>query len=278
MIQKYLAGSLSVERLSIPIANLSPKLVGTKIVHLTDFHFDGIRLSEQLLQQAIATSNQFQPDLVLLTGDYVTDQPAPITQLAAHLAQLQTQAGIFAVLGNHDLLKRDSQAQITQALTEQGIQVLWNQVSYPLGQDLAIVGLPDYWSRQFQPELTLSQIDPQIPRIVLSHNPDSAEDLMAWRVDLQLSGHTHGGQVVIPGVGPVIGKIKQWRSKIPKKMKRWVPFLWQECYEVVQNWEWSQGLHRIGNNRVYINRGLGTYMPGRFFCPPELTLIELTGN
>lgn len=278
MIQKYLAGNLSVERLSIPIADLSPSLVGTKIVHLTDFHFDGIRLSEQLLQQAIATSNQLQPDLVLLTGDYVTDQPSPIIQLAEYLAQLQTQAGTFAVLGNHDLLKRQSQSEITQAFTHAGIQVLWNQVSYPLGHDLAIVGLPDYWSRQFIPELTLSQIDPQTPRIVLSHNPDSAEELAPWRVDLQLSGHTHGGQVVIPGVGPVIGKIKQWRSKIPKQLKRWTPFLWQECYEVVQNWEWSQGLHRVGNNLVYVNRGLGTYMPGRFFCPPELTLIELTRN
>jgi uncharacterized protein len=275
VIQKYLAGALSIERLKVVIADLSPSLKGTKIVHLTDFHFDGIRLSQQLLDQAIATSNQMQPDLVLLTGDYVTDNPEPITQLAASLAKLETKGGVYAVLGNHDLLKRGSQEKITQALTDRGVEVLWNQIAYPLGQGLAIVGLPDYWSRQFLPELTMSQIDSRVPRIVLSHNPDSAEDLLPWRVDLQLSGHTHGGQVVIPGVGPVIAKVKELRAKVPKKLKRWVPFLWRECYEVVQNWEWSQGLHRVGNNLMYINRGLGTYMPGRFFCPPELTLIEL---
>jgi uncharacterized protein len=275
VIQKYLAGALSTERLSIAIADLDEGLKGTKIVHLTDFHFDGIRLSQQLLDRAIATSNQMKPDLVLLTGDYVTDNPEPITQLAASLAKLETKAGVFAVLGNHDLIKRGSQEKITQALTVQGIRVLWNEIAYPLGQKLAIVGLPDYWSRQFAPELTLPKIASTVPRIVLSHNPDSAEDLLPWRVDLQLSGHTHGGQVVIPGIGPVIGKVKEIRAKIPKKFKRWVPFLWRECYEVVQNWEWSQGLHRVGNNLMYINRGLGTYMPGRFFCPPELTLIEL---
>lgn len=276
MIQKYLAGALSIERLKVAIADLSPSLKGTKIVHLTDFHFDGIRLSQQLLDRAIATSNQMQPDLVLLTGDYVTDNPEPITQLAASLAKLETKAGVYAVLGNHDLVKRGSQETITQALTDQGIKVLWNQIAYPLGQGLAIVGMPDYWSRQFSPEITMSQIAGSVPRIVLSHNPDSAEDLLPWRVDLQLSGHTHGGQIVIPGIGPVIAKVKEIRTKIPKKFKRWVPFLWRECYEVVQNWEWSQGLHRVGNNLMYINRGLGTYMPGRFFCPPELTLIELS--
>jgi uncharacterized protein len=275
VIQKYLAGALSIEHLSVAIAGLSDRLQGTKLVHMTDFHFDGIRLSQKLLDQAIATSNLVKPDLVLLTGDYITDHPEPIEQLAASLAKLETKSGIFAVLGNHDLIKRGSQEMITAALTQHGIKVLWNEVAYPLGQDLAIVGLPDYWSRYFRPELTLPQISANVPRIVLSHNPDSAEDLLPWRVDLQLSGHTHGGQVVIPGVGPVIGKIKEFRAKIPKKLKRWVPFLWRECYEVVQNWEWSQGLHQVGNNLMYVNRGLGTYMPGRFFCPPELTVIDL---
>jgi predicted MPP superfamily phosphohydrolase len=75
VIQKHLAGSLSTERLAIKISDLAPSLRGTRVVQLSDFHFDGVRLSEGLLSQAIEVTNQVKPDLVLLTGDYVTDDP-----------------------------------------------------------------------------------------------------------------------------------------------------------------------------------------------------------
>jgi uncharacterized protein len=152
---------------------------------------------------------------------------------------------------------------------------LWNEVVYPLGVELALVGLADYWSKQFEPKLVMDRIPGHIPRIVLSHNPDSAEDLQPWRVDLQLSGHTHGGQIVIPGVGPVVAKMEALRHSIPKRARPLLPFLSPRCHKVVQHWEWSEGLHKVGNNLLYINRGLGTYMPGRLFCPPEVTVITL---
>jgi predicted MPP superfamily phosphohydrolase len=274
-MHRLLTGPLRVEKLTIGLADLPEHLQGTKLVQMSDFHYDGFRLSDALLDKAIAASNQQQPDLVLLTGDYVTKDPAPIHDLALRLKQLQSRAGIYAVLGNHDLLYRHSKSEITRAMTRTGIDVLWNQAVYPLGPELALVGLPDFWSREFNPAAVLAQVDAAIPRIVLSHNPDSAQLLSRWRVDLQLSGHTHGGQIVIPGVGPVLQRIKSIRRTIPKLLRRGIPYMSEGCYKVVDNWQWAEGLHQVGSNQLYVNRGLGTYLPGRLFCPPEVTAITL---
>lgn len=274
-MHKLLTGPLRVEKLTIALCNLPERLEGTKLVQMSDFHYDGFRLSDALLEEAIAASNQQQPDLVLLTGDYVTKDPAPIHSLALRLKQLQSRAGIYAVLGNHDLVYRHSKSEITRAMTRTGIGVLWNEAVYPLGPELALVGLPDFWSREFNPAGVLAQVGAGIPRIVLSHNPDSAQLLRRWRVDLQLSGHTHGGQIVIPGVGPAAGRLKSIRRKIPKPLRRLIPYMSDGCDKVVHHWEWAEGLHQVGANQLYVNRGLGTYLPGRLFCPPEVTAITL---
>ena len=274
-MHKLLTGPLRVENLTIGLCNLPEHLQGTKLVQMSDFHYDGFRLSEALLEEAIAASNQQQPDLVLLTGDYVTEDPAPIHNLALRLKKLQSRAGIYAVLGNHDLLYRHSKSEITRAMTGRGIGVLWNQAVYPLGSELALVGLADFWCREFNPAAVLAQVGAGIPRIVLSHNPDSAQLLSRWRVDLQLSGHTHGGQIVIPGAGPAAGRLKSIRRKIPKPLLPWIPYLSEWCDRVVHHWEWASGLHQVGANQLYVNRGLGTYLPGRLFCPPEVTAITL---
>ncbi|MBD1863962.1 MULTISPECIES: metallophosphoesterase [Trichocoleus] len=274
-MHRLLTGPLSVDPVTVAIAGLPPALHNTKLVQFSDFHYDGLRLSDDLLTQAIAASNALEPDLILLTGDYVTDEPEPIHDLVRHLKQLRSRLGILAVLGNHDLHEDHSQAEVTAALTSIGTQVLWNQVAYPLGSDLAFVGLADFWSGEFAPTPVLSDLDPALPRIVLSHNPDTAQILQKWRVDLQLSGHTHGGQVVIPGFGTISKLYEDVFYSIPKTIRSAIPSMRKHCHRVVQHWEWASGLHQVGDNLLYVNRGLGTYLPGRLFCPPEVTAITL---
>lgn len=103
---------------------------------------------------------------------------------------------------------------------------------------------------------------------------NQAIDLNSWRVDLQLSGHTHGGQIVIPGVGSVPTWIQASRDRIPEPLWKWTPFLDAKWPKVVNQWQWAQGLHSVGSNWLYINRGLGTFPPGRWNCSPEVTVFS----
>lgn len=275
MVHKLLSGGLRVERYNVPVLDLPTELAGTTIAHITDFHYDGLRLSEWLLSDAIAASNAAEPDLVLLTGDYVTDDPSPVTRLASRLSDLTARAGIFACLGNHDLYEAHSQALITAAFTRVGIRVLWNEIAYPLGPKLAIAGLADYWSRDYRPQEVMDRLDARHPCIVLEHNPDAAEGLQRWRADLILSGHTHGGQTfLIPGWGPIPTILHPIRRRLPRPLANFIPLL-RKCPSVVKHWEWAQGWFAVGPNRLYVNRGLGTYLPARVFCPPEVAIMTL---
>ncbi|VEP17172.1 Metallophosphoesterase [Hyella patelloides LEGE 07179] len=265
---------LKVERINIAISNLATNLIGTKIVQLSDLHYDGTHLSDEVFQEAIAKCNQEQAELIAITGDFVTDKPQPIPELAKRLQQLESKFGVYGCLGNHDSSTRCVPEQLMTALEKVEIKILFNEVAYPLGKEIALVGLADFWSRKFKPSKVLPQLEENLPRIVLSHNPDSAAILAKYRVDLQLSGHTHGGQVIIPGYGAAPELLQEIRKQTPKFISKHIPYL-RNCVSVVKNWQWSEGWHQIGNNQLYVNRGLGTYFPGRFRCPPEITVITL---
>lgn len=191
------------------------------------------------------------------------------------LKHLHSRLGVYAVLGNHDNCCRGARTIVRSALTRIGIQVLWNEIAYPFGRKLPLVGLADFWSREFRPASVMNQLDPQTPRIVLSHNPDTAEILQRWRVDLQLSGHTHGGQIVLPQLGPVLRYGDALQFQLYQTARRWFPSLPSYQAKVIRHWEWVSGLHAVGRNQLYVNRGLGTYLPGRLFCSPEVSVLTL---
>jgi hypothetical protein len=273
-MRPFLTGSLSLERVTVPVPNLPDPLQGCTIAQLSDFHYDGERLPTTLLEAAIDRVNGLQVDLIALTGDYVTTNPLSIRRLTPYLEQLKSRCGCVAVLGNHDNIYRQGRQLILQELTQVGIQPLWNQIIYPLGPDFPVVGLAEFWSRDFNPCLLLAPLPQHQPRLVLVHNPDSAARLREWRIDLQLSGHTHGGQIVLPLVGAVpslintLGLTKLARLPLPYCRRL-------DHVNSVQHWEWASGLHRVDQNWLYVNRGLGTYAPGRLWCSPEVTLLTL---
>lgn len=263
-----------VEQVTVPITGLPRSLVGTTLVQLSDFHFDGARLAPQLLEAAIAQSNAFAPDLVVLTGDFVTLETEPIYELATYLQRLQSRFGVYGVLGNHDDYTLSGRLMVIDGLHRANVAVLWNEIAYPFGADLPLVGLADLWSGESNPAI-LQQLSPDIPRLVMAHNPDAADQLTDWRVDLQLSGHSHGGQIVLPRLGPLPAVIRRMRPYIPRMIRQRVRYFSDECDRVMRHWEWASGLHQLGANQLYVNRGLGTYFPGRFRCSPELTVITL---
>ncbi|MEL7349904.1 MAG: metallophosphoesterase [Cyanobacteria bacterium J06649_5] len=273
-MHRILSGALSVEEHKIPITNLPDRLAGTVVAHLSDFHFDGLRLSNSLLAKTLDYIHTLKPDLIALTGDFVTRDPSPIHELARRLAPLPSRYGTVAVLGNHDIKERGARGVVTKALEQADISVLWNEIATPMGEDFPIVGFADFWSQEFDPAV-LDRLSPDVARLVLSHNPDTAENLAEWRVDLQLSGHTHGGQVYIPGFGSGPLVWRRLRQRVPRPIRNSIPFLSDKCFHTVRHWEWGQGLHQVNGNWLYVNRGLGTYYPGRFFCPPELTVLTL---
>lgn len=271
-------GPLTLETVTVPIRDLPSALEGCRIAQLSDFHYDGQRLAMPLLLEAIAQVNALQPDLIALTGDYITHSHAPMARLADELRQLRSRCGVVAVLGNHDNHRPGNRSVVLQELRRVGIQALWNQIVYPLGPDFPVVGLAELWSRDFAPAKLLPSIPPEMPRLVLSHNPDSALQLAPWRVDLQLSGHTHGGQIVVPGLGIVPAWTDRFQQSVATLLP--LPSFKRKSAHTLQHWEWASGLHAVPQNQagpswLYVNRGLGTYAPGRWRCPPEVTLLTL---
>lgn len=215
---------------------------------LGDIHFDPL-FEVDYLEDVVARTNRLAPDLVLYTGDFLSRSADRLPDLLAVLRKARAGAGRFAVLGNHDhWVGADP---VAAAFAAAGIPVLRNQ-SVPLSgrKDWYVTGLESYWSGA--PNTTsLAATPPHARHILLVHEPDSFDLLTDPRIALQVSGHTHGGQVRVPGVGAVC--LPSWGKK------------------------YQAGLYSRGDRKLYVNRGIGTVdRHVRLNCRPEITLLKLT--
>jgi hypothetical protein len=239
-----------IDRLVIPIKELPAALEGFTIVQLSDIHLYPLTQPETV-HRAVELANSLNPDVTVLTGDYVWNELDAIHELAPILSGLNARQGVFLTLGNHDYW---TDAAVIQSASEQErLPVLVNQ-GVPLSQGGSRVflgGLDDGWSGHPDLERTLEGARPDDVVILLCHEPDLADLYHKdGRIALQISGHTHAGQIRLPGIGALVH-----------------PYL-GEIYEM--------GLYQVGEMWLYTNRGIGCISePVRFNCPPEVTEFTL---
>jgi uncharacterized protein len=240
----YERHQIRLEMVDLPVTGLPAAFEGLRIGLITDVHHSATVSADQV-SRAVALLREQRPDLVVLGGDYVSfldrDYVAPVAELLAPLAAAPH--GSFAVLGNHD-----DDRDMPAALEHHGFSVLRDQrtrISID-GEPLEIAGLR-FWTRRTA-ELARVLSGTSGTTILLAHDPRRLTEAAAFDVQLVLSGHTHGGQVLLPGVGALAGR------KFPV----------------------LAGTGREGNATVYVSRGVGTvYVPVRINCPPDVSLLTL---
>ncbi len=249
---------LDIVHRPIVIAKLPEPFHGYRIVQLSDIHLDEYT-EPFFLERIVRQVNTLAPDLVLLTGDFITH--GSLTFIAgghalrrcSEILTTLTAPLRYAVLGNHDV--NFDAPEVVRALTAQGTPVLVNQY-LPVerkGARIWLCGVDDPGTSS--PNLDLAiPARPDGPVILMAHEPDYADDVVAHPrghlVDLMLAGHSHGGQVRLPFLGPLI--LPPMGLKYP------------------------EGHYRVDQMQLYVNRGLGTVgLPFRLNCPPEITVITL---
>lgn len=229
--------------------HLPEAFCGFRLVQLSDIHH-GLFLSLEEVQQAVELTNKLEPDLVALTGDFVSYSRAYVEPVAALLGRLRARWGAFAVLGNHDF--RVGEELVAHALRRAGIEVLRNRHT-TLGRyahALHVAGIDD-WGYGADLSRALRGIPWGAPTILLAHNPRIIRHAARYAVSLVLSGHTHGGQINLPLVGTVYGRS-------PERMR------------------YKAGWDRMGGTQIYVSRGIGTIvLPWRLRCPAEIPHFEL---
>jgi uncharacterized protein len=270
---------VEVSELRIPIHGLSSDLCGTTLVQLSDFHFGQGALPMPLLQETVGIVQQIQPDLICYTGDFINGDPGAIASLCHSLQAIHGKFGTVAVLGNHDYFEAGSADTITRFLESINIRVLQDEVCYPLGPGLAIVGFQSFFAHNelvtLDPDRVLAKIPRGVPTIALTHCPRYSELLGGRTIDLHLAGHTHGGQLAFPGVGPLLPKFWEWFNLLPHWLQSRLLTILPPPMMHNQDCQYIRGLYLRHQGYLYVNRGLGTHFPGRLFCRPEITVITL---
>ena len=244
-----------VERVSLTLPRLSPAFDAYRIVQVSDVHMDGWMAPERLAR-IVGLANDERPDLVAITGDavtrsrlYSTAHLAPL--LVGPLAELRARDGVLAVLGNHD--HRAGAKAVRRALREAGVVELDNRVRTLRrdGDELHVAGVDSLYAGLDRLELVLEGLPEGGCAVLLAHEPDFADRSAATgRFDLQLSGHSHGGQVRLPFLGPL---------HLPRLGR-----------------QYPAGLYEVGGMRQYTNRGVGVTLARlRANCRPEVTVLTL---
>jgi uncharacterized protein len=253
----FKAKEFQIVPISLTIRGLDPVFEGYRLVQISDIHL-GQWITAERLEGVVDLINQQNPDLVAITGDfvsYILDDHIE-KQLARFLARLSPKDATVAVLGNHDhWVGADDIRRLL--IKSSNVMDLSNDVfTVTRGQAmLHIAGLDDIWVNRHRLDLVLSKLPPSGPAILLVHEPDFADvSAQTGRFSLQLSGHSHGGQIVIPKLGTPV------RSK--------------------HFWKYPLGRYQVGDMVQYTNRGLGTNLFwSRINCPPEITVFTLhSGN
>lgn len=241
-----------VEEVEIEVRGLAPEFDRFTICQITDIHHSPF-VGLDYIRQIVETANGLNADLIALTGDYIDDGREYMAPVIKCLTGLKARRGVVSVLGNHDhFIGRGYAADVIRS---HGMPLLENSniVIEGVRGALCIAGVKDYWEDMPDCRAALRGVGRDVPRILLCHHPDYCEYLPGdERIDLVLSGHTHGGQVRLPF--------------------SFAPLLPSDFGQ-----KYSGGLVRNGPTQVYVSRGVGVVgIPVRLNCPPELTVVRLT--
>ena len=239
---------IAIERQQIYLRRLPGALDGLRIVQLSDLHY-GPLVNPSHLERAIQAANDLRPDLIALTGDYISHDRSFAAPCAELVGRLRATHGVFAVLGNHDHWT-DAEL-IADLFRAEGIRVLLNEgLRLDLrGESFWLAGVNDTMVGLEDLPLALAGSSDDELKLLLAHNPIILRRAARAGVDFVLSGHTHGGQVTL--------RPEKNRSGRPRRRL-------------------LRGLGRRGNTQIYVTRGLGTVvLPIRYGCPPEVSVLEL---
>jgi hypothetical protein len=243
---------LEITRHDVTLPRLAAPFDGYRIMQISDIHIDSW-MTYARLQKIVDLVNAQSPDLVAITGDFITDRVRfVVDELVGALSRLKAVDGVVAVPGNHDY-RAGEIGRVRRVMRAAGIRDLSNAI-YEVargGGSLFICGVDDLIFRRARLDRVLAQLPDAGAAVLLAHEPDFV-DIAAptRRFDLQLSGHTHGGQIHLPVIG--------------------------SPYAPIYGFRYRQGWHDVDGMRLYVNRGVGMVTaPVRFNCRPEITVLNL---